>query len=271
MNSFVTFYADVLIERYNFDNLDILRNNEIRLLWNEISIGLKLLEIQNFTATELDKLKNVKHCNLEKLAKLSKLVRDRNISNPSVMQYSPDSTDELKINRETTGSGLTRKRRRSGGKDAGPNSPDGEYTVESDSSSDDKTDNDFSKLKNEGRVKIKEKLNNSVTRFKRKQCNWRLCRNRTLLPCANSGCAKIACETSHSRLVCIKCVETCFNKLNITKEPRKVQPVVCHVPGCKTRTRIVCSLAICDKPVCKFHRYKLCVDCCFNNEFNYQI
>ena len=134
--------------------------------------------------------------------------------------------------------------------------------------------NDTTAIKTENTPRIQPKDEHELKRKLAgpRRCNWKDCRNRTTHLCANSGCEKIACEKTHSQLVCVECAKKPFDRSNITKEPRKVSQSVCQVvPGCKIRTTRVCGLLLCDKPVCELHRYKLCWDCCFNSKFNFQV
>ena len=87
----------MLIERYNFDRLDTLDDIEISLLWKEVSTGLKLLKFEKFTRNELEKLIGMKQTNLEKLAKLCKLVTDRNCANAFVIDHFPEEQLNDKI------------------------------------------------------------------------------------------------------------------------------------------------------------------------------
>ena len=104
----------------------------------------------------------------------------------------------------------------------------------------------------------------------KKICNWKNCRKSTTIPCANSRCEKIACETTHSYLVCCKCAKKPFDQLTICKDKKlhgsASVRVVCHFGAhCQSRTRRLCSVLGCEKPTCLIHLYKLCADCCFNS------
>ena len=75
----VTFYADQLIERYNLDGLDQLSDGEVKLLWHEVSTGMKILNFEKFHPMNLEKLIGMKLSNMEKLAHLCKVVKERKV------------------------------------------------------------------------------------------------------------------------------------------------------------------------------------------------
>ena len=98
-----------------------------------------------------------------------------------------------------------------------------------------------------------------------KVCNWKDCKYRTIIPCANHRCNKIACDKKHSCLICVECAKKKVETLSILQERRKCKQVMCKVfKHCKSLTQIRCGVYGCEKPVCDLHREKLCSDCCFN-------
>ena len=80
MNADDALYADVLIERYNLDNLEGLSDHEIRLLWREISNGMKLINFEKLDQAEFKRLIGMKPGNVEKLGNLCKLVNMQKLS-----------------------------------------------------------------------------------------------------------------------------------------------------------------------------------------------
>ena len=73
----VNFYADHLIERYYPDDLDVHTDLEISLLWNEVSTGFELLQMEKLDQPKLSRLVGMKPTNLEKLTKLCNMVNFR--------------------------------------------------------------------------------------------------------------------------------------------------------------------------------------------------
>lgn len=276
MINFLAYYGDLLIERYSFDELESLADRDIRLLWQNISTGLRLLKIENFNATELKKLHGMKLGNIEKLANLCTVVRDRNCNDP----YNIHSAANKQIINQTSGAAKRRKTSHNwvetiepelttdhndrdakvGSTDKCSNSRSGINSIKAS-----KTAPDFPKFRPNDQV-----LNRGKSWFTKRRCNWHQCRNRTKKPCANSECDKVACEKLHSHSVCIECAKTQCDRLTITQKPGYVNKLICKVAiDCKTTTTIACTL--CRLPVCDAHRYRLCSDCCFNTEFNFQV
>lgn len=123
---------------------------------------------------------------------------------------------------------------------------------------------------NEPRIKLKSCLTSQ--QLTDRHCNWRGCKRRTRKECSNLGCEKLACETIHSYLICLECTKSHFDRFHVTAKPASISQVQCKIlQNCKNRTKRVCSLSLCSKPVCDQHRYKLCQDCCFNSEYNFQV
>ena len=73
----LSFYADILIERFDLKNLDDLSDLEVKILWREVSSGMRLLKFEKFDTTELSQLAGMKSKNLMKFTKLVNLVNIR--------------------------------------------------------------------------------------------------------------------------------------------------------------------------------------------------
>ena len=74
MTNYTAFYTDVLIERYDFSNLNQLSDDNIKLLWCEVLTGMKSLNIDIFE--NLKKL-NMKAINHSKVTSLRSIMTQR--------------------------------------------------------------------------------------------------------------------------------------------------------------------------------------------------
>jgi len=82
----VAFYADGIIERFDLENLEALSELDVKILWREVAVGLKVLKFQKFDRTELARLSGMKRNNLRNFGKLINLVQNQqkieNTENP---------------------------------------------------------------------------------------------------------------------------------------------------------------------------------------------
>jgi len=68
------FYADLIIERFDLENLENLSDPELITLWREVSCGIGFLKLQKFEVARLSGMKPNNLQNFKKLCHLAKHV-----------------------------------------------------------------------------------------------------------------------------------------------------------------------------------------------------